>query len=96
MQQIAFDRLVEVGDPEATKAHASTAVLDQVDAWADYIAASAATGEPSVGVLSALQKSDPEGFSEVHAVTADDVETGERLRSLDHMVAIGVLQVEGV
>ncbi|UXW85108.1 hypothetical protein NFX31_12900 [Microbacterium azadirachtae] len=97
VQQVAYDRLLELGDPEATKAHDSVALLDQAEAWSDYIAALAEPGEPSLAVLSALQRADQEGFTEVQSGSPlEGVETQERLRSLDHLVATGSLQVEGV
>lgn len=96
VQQVAFQRLLEIGDEAALSARAQTAILDQADAWADYIAASAESGEPSLAVLSALQQSDPEGYAAIQADSAVDyAETRERVRSLDHMVSVGVLRLDG-
>lgn len=95
VQQVAFDRLVDLGEQDAVAARASTAVLDQADAWADFIAASA-EGEPSLGVISALQKADPEGFIAIRADSPlDSVETSERVRQIDRLVATGAVVVEG-
>lgn len=95
VQEVAFRRLLEVGDEAAVSAHAQTAILDQEDAWSDYIAASAESGEPSLAVLSALQKADPEGFAAIQSASLDGVETSERVRSLDHLVQSGSLQLNG-
>ena len=76
--------------PSTTRA--PTAILDQADAWSEFMAASV-IGEPTLAQRSALQQSDPEGYAAIASASADGVETSERVRSLDNMVQIGALQI---
>ncbi|MHC2999564.1 hypothetical protein [Microbacterium sp. HJ5] len=69
---MAFQRLVEVGDDAAVSAHAQTAILDQADAWSEFMAASV-IGEPTLAQHSALQQSDPEGYAAIVSASADGV-----------------------
>lgn len=94
VQQVAFRRLVEIGDEAAVSAQAQTAILDQADAWSEFMAASA-KGEPTLAQHSALQQSDPEGYAAIQSASADGVETSERVRTLDHMVQSGSLRLDG-
>lgn len=70
VQEVAFQRLVEVGDDAAVSAHAQTAILDQADAWSEFMAASV-IGEPTLAQHSALQQSDPEGYPAIVSASAD-------------------------
>lgn len=92
VEQVAFRRLLEVGDEAAVSAHAQAAILDQADAWSESMAASV-IGEPTIDQHSALQQSDPEGYAAIVSASADGVETSERVRTLDHMVQSGSLQL---
>lgn len=92
VEQVAFRRLLEVGDEAAVSAHAQTAILDQADAWSEFMAASV-IGEPTIEQHSALQQSDPEGYAAIVSASADGVGTSERVRTLDHMVQSGSLQL---
>ncbi|WP_336631114.1 MULTISPECIES: hypothetical protein [unclassified Microbacterium] len=96
VQALAFDRLVELGDEAAVSAQAQTAILDQADAWSDYLAALAEPGEPSLAVVSALHRADPEGLAATRPESpVDAADTAEQVRGLDHLVAVGGIALNG-
>lgn len=96
VQALAFDRLVELGDEAAVGAQAQTAILDQADAWSDYLAALAEPGEPSLAVVSALHRSDPEGLAATRPESPlDAADTAEQVRGLDRLVSVGGIALNG-
>lgn len=90
----AFERLVELGDAKATVARDAQRAFDEQAAWREVVK-DTIEGQETGGGLTALFRSDPEGFEALQASNADPVTTadmGETVRKLDRVFNVGAPQ----
>ena len=91
VERVAFGRLLEIGEESAVSAHAQTAILDPVDPWSAFLAASA-RGDPTLAHHPALQQSDPEGYVAIQSELAvSHAETQSGCARSTNMVSFGLL-----
>lgn len=98
IQEQAFDRLLELGDPKATIAAEAQRQHDEQAAWREVIKDTIEGRETGAGTT-ALFNADPEGFELFAASNTDpvrDADTGERVRQLDRTFNVGAPQTAGV
>ena len=86
VQGLAFDRLVQLGDPEAQKAAQQSKVQAHTDAW-HRVLREAAEGEVSVVTQSALHRVAPDEFQATVGSPEEEVETQAKLRNLERFSA---------
>lgn len=90
----AFERLVELGDARATVARDAQRAFDEQSAWREVVKDTIEGQETGAG-LTALFRSDPEGFEALQASNTDPVtnaDTGETVRKLDRVFNVGAPQ----